>query len=154
IYVSYWVKYSANWIGSTKTYHPHEFHVITDQDGAWVGPSTTHLTTYIEQNYQQGGVPRLAIQDALNIDTTKINVDLTGITAGRGTGTREAAISRGPGGSTRSCGRRPGRRSCPIRAPGTRETGTGWRCTSSSTASRGGRVSPTGSRSTGSTASC
>jgi hypothetical protein len=83
IYVSYWVKYSANWIGSTKSYHPHEFHVITDQDGAWVGPSTTHLTTYIEQNYQQGGIPRLAIQDALNIDTTQINVDLTGITENR-----------------------------------------------------------------------
>lgn len=83
IYVSYWIKYSANWIGSTKTYHPHEFHVITDQDGAWVGPSTTHLTTYIEQNYQQGGIPRLEIQDALNIDTTKINVDLTGITENR-----------------------------------------------------------------------
>lgn len=83
IYVSYWVKYSTNWIGSTVDYHPHEFHVITDQDGAFVGPSATHLTTYIEQNYQNGGVPRLSIQDALNIDVTKLNVNLTGVTENR-----------------------------------------------------------------------
>lgn len=83
IYVSYWVKYSANWVGSTLSYHPHEFHVITDQDGAFVGPSATHLTTYIEQNYQNGGVPRLSIQDALNIDTTRINVNLTAVTEHR-----------------------------------------------------------------------
>lgn len=83
IYVSYWVKYSTNWVGSTVSYHPHEFHVITDQDGAFVGPSATHLTTYIEQNYQNGGVPRLSIQDALNIDASKINVNLTGVTENR-----------------------------------------------------------------------
>ncbi|MBK6423506.1 MAG: hypothetical protein IPI92_15225 [Gemmatimonadetes bacterium] len=83
IYVSYWVKYSTNWIGSGVNYHPHEFHVITDQDGAFVGPSATHLTTYIEQNYQNGGVPRLSIQDALNIDVTKLNVNLTGVTENR-----------------------------------------------------------------------
>lgn len=84
VYVRYWVKYSSNWVGSGHTYHPHEVHVITDQDPAWVGPSVTHLTTYIEHNYQAGGgVPLLAIQDALNIDLTRLNVDLTNVTEQR-----------------------------------------------------------------------
>ncbi len=85
VYLRFWVKYSSNWVGSGQTFHPHEFHVITGQDNAWIGPSATHLTTYIEHNYRQGGgVPRLAIQDALNIDTTRLNVDLTAITEQRG----------------------------------------------------------------------
>jgi hypothetical protein len=83
VFVRYWVKYSANYIGSGVNYHPHEFHVVTDQDTDWIGPSATHLTTYIEQNYQNGGIPRLAVTDALNIDTTKISVDLTNLTEQR-----------------------------------------------------------------------
>ena len=83
VYVRYYVKYSANYVGSGKTYHPHEFHVVTDEDGDYVGPSLTHLTTYIEQNYQNGGIPRLAITDAANIDSTRINSDLTNVTEQR-----------------------------------------------------------------------
>ena len=84
VYLRYWVKYSANWIGSGVSYHPHEFHFVTNLDGNFVGPAATHLTTYIEHSYQGGGYPRLALQDALNIDTTKINVNLTGQTELRG----------------------------------------------------------------------
>jgi hypothetical protein len=65
VYLSYWVKYSANYVGSGLPYHPHEFHFITNEDGMWIGPAITHLTTYIEQS---GGVPRLALQDSLNVD--------------------------------------------------------------------------------------
>ena len=83
VFLRYWVKYSPNWIGSGVNYHPHEFHFITDLDGDYVGPSATHLTTYVEHNYQNGGIPRLALQDALNIDTTKVNVDLTSLTEQR-----------------------------------------------------------------------
>jgi len=61
----YWVKYSANYVGSQHPYHPHEFHFVTNEDSEWVGPSNTRLTTYIEQ---VGGVPRLAIQDSQNVD--------------------------------------------------------------------------------------
>jgi hypothetical protein len=86
VFLRYWVKYSANWIGSGVNYHPPEFHFITDLDGDWVGPSATHLTTYVEHNYQNGGIPRLAIQDALNIDTTKVNVDLSGLSEQRAAG--------------------------------------------------------------------
>jgi len=81
VYLSYWVKYSANWQGSNKPYHPHEFHFLTNLDSDWVGPAFTHLTTYIEQNE---GVPLLAIQDGVNIDQAQIGVDLTQVTENRG----------------------------------------------------------------------
>lgn len=77
VVVSYWVRYGADWRGSGKPYHPHEFHVITTSDNEFIGPSATHLTTYIEHNWQQGIVPRLAITDALNIDQAAVNKDLS-----------------------------------------------------------------------------
>lgn len=86
VFLRYYVKYSANWVGSGVSYHPHEFHFVTNLDGDWVGPSATHLTTYIEHGYQNGGIPRLAMQDALNIDTTRVNVDLTSLTERRAAG--------------------------------------------------------------------
>src|SRR5438046_2870663 len=58
LYVSYWVKYSSNWVGSGHPYHPHEFLVMSDLDGDWDGPSNNWLTAYIEDNYQNGGIPR------------------------------------------------------------------------------------------------
>src|SRR2546427_7668718 len=63
LYVSVWVKYSDNWVGSGHPYHPHEFLVLSDLDGDWDGPSNNWLTLYIEHNYQNGGIPRLALQD-------------------------------------------------------------------------------------------
>ncbi len=29
VYVSYWVKYSSNWVGSGRSYHPHDIYLIT-----------------------------------------------------------------------------------------------------------------------------
>jgi len=81
VYLSYWVKYSTNWVGSQKPYHPHEFHFLTTADGDWSGLSFDHLTTYIEQN---GGTPHIGIQDGSNVDQTKINIDLTAVTESRG----------------------------------------------------------------------
>lgn len=83
IYLRYWVKYSTNFEGSRLLYHPHEIQFLTDADGQWIGPSATHLTTYVEHNWQNGGVPRLAATDVLNIDQTKIGVDLTNTTENR-----------------------------------------------------------------------
>ena len=77
IYISYYVKYSANWQGSNKPYHPHEFYLLTNVDSIYIGPSRTHLTAYIEQNE---GIPRLQIQDALNIDATRAGQNLVNIT--------------------------------------------------------------------------
>lgn len=84
IYLSYWVKYSGNWVGSGQVYHPHEFMIMTNEDGAFTGPSFTHLTTYIEQNYQNGGIPRARMQDGVNIDQTRIGTDLSAVTESRG----------------------------------------------------------------------
>ncbi len=83
IYLSYWVKYSTNWVGSGDPFHPHEFYFLTTVDGQYVGPAFTHLTVYVEHNYQNGGIPVLAAQDGANIDITRINQDLTGITENR-----------------------------------------------------------------------
>lgn len=80
IYVSYYVKYSANWEGSNRTYHPHEFQILTNLDGDWTGAAYAYLTAYIEQNE---GVPLLAIQDGKNIDEARIGLDLTGTTEQR-----------------------------------------------------------------------
>ena len=80
IYVSYWVKYSSNWEGSNRSYHPHEFLIMTNENGDWDGPAYTHLTAYIEQNE---GEPLLSIQDGQNIDESNIGVDLTEVTENR-----------------------------------------------------------------------
>jgi len=80
VYAGYYVKYSSNWTGSNKNYHPHEFLILTNQNGIWDGPAYTHLTAYVEQNE---GTPLLSLQDGQNIDLTKINQDLTNITENR-----------------------------------------------------------------------
>jgi hypothetical protein len=80
LYVSYYVKYSENWTGSNRSYHPHEFAILTNVDGDWIGPAFTHLTFYIEQNE---GEPLLAMQDGRNIDQSRVGADLTGITEDR-----------------------------------------------------------------------
>jgi hypothetical protein len=80
LYLSYWVKYSANWVGSGKRYHPHEFYLLTNKDDAWSGLANSSLTTYIEQT---GGVPLVGIQDTKNVDQKRINQNLTAITEWR-----------------------------------------------------------------------
>jgi hypothetical protein len=80
LYVSYWVKYSSNYTGSNKPYHPHEFYILTNKNGDWTGPAYTHLTAYIEHNE---GNPRLGIQDGQNIDEKNIGTDLANVTEQR-----------------------------------------------------------------------
>ena len=65
VYMSYWVKYSENYIGSGVGYHPHEWNILTNEDWAYQGPADTYLTLYIEQN---AGRPILALQDSKNVD--------------------------------------------------------------------------------------
>lgn len=80
LYISYRVKYSSGYTGSNKPYHPHEFYILTNADDDYLGPAATHLTAYIEQNE---GHPMIAINDALNIDVSKIGNDLTFVTEQR-----------------------------------------------------------------------
>jgi hypothetical protein len=77
LYVSFWVKYSANWIGSGFTFHPHEINILSNLDGAFDGLSDNWLNAYIEENYQNGGIPRIAFQDSKNINVNA-NVFRTG----------------------------------------------------------------------------
>jgi hypothetical protein len=81
VYLAYYVKYSANWVGSGKRYHPHEFYLLTNKDDAWSGLANTSLTTYIEQ---VGGVPLVGIQDTRNVDQKRIGQNLVTSTEWRG----------------------------------------------------------------------
>ena len=107
LYVSYWVKYSSNYVGSGRSYHPHEIYVLTNAEPAYSQLAFTTLTFYIEQAVGSGGsVPRLAIQDGKMVDTTRINVNLISVTENRavagcnGVGnTGGVAVSGLPGGS-------------------------------------------------------
>jgi hypothetical protein len=87
-YLSYYVKYSTNWVGSGQLYHPHEFYAMSTLDGDWDGPSNAFMTVYIEQNYQNGGKPRLAMQDNKSINSTSAPIpsNLVGVTENRSTG--------------------------------------------------------------------
>lgn len=87
LYVSFYIKYSANWVGSGKSYHPHEFYILSTLDGDYDGPSQNFLDVYIEDNYQNGGRPRLAIQDnkAVNYTYGALPNNLIGITEDRST---------------------------------------------------------------------
>ncbi len=68
LYVSFYVKYSTNWIGSGQDYHPHEFYTLSTLDGDYDGPSQNYLDVYIEDNYLNGGRPRVAIQDNMSVN--------------------------------------------------------------------------------------
>jgi hypothetical protein len=80
VYLGYYVKYSANWEGSNRPYHPHEFYVLTNLEDDYAGPAYTHLTAYVEQNE---GKPLLSIQDGKNIDETRVGTNLKDITEAR-----------------------------------------------------------------------
>jgi len=65
VYLSFWLKFSSNWVGSGKPYHPHMFHFLNNLDNDWVGPSHTYLTTYTEVVQ---GKAFLGLQDSKNVD--------------------------------------------------------------------------------------
>jgi len=46
VYLRYWVKYSSNWVGSGRPYHPHEFSFVTSSDSAYVGPAYSGSTRF------------------------------------------------------------------------------------------------------------
>lgn len=84
VYLAYWVKYSDNWVGSSVTYHPHEFHFLTNANGSYTGPSFTRLTLYVEHLWTPaGGVPKIGSTDGQNIDITRIGQNLTLVTETR-----------------------------------------------------------------------
>ncbi len=88
VYVSYWVRYSANWVGSRQLYHPHEFQILSDMDGDFTALANSWMEAYVEHNYQNGGIPRLSIQDSRAINTSygAPPINLIGITENRSIG--------------------------------------------------------------------
>jgi hypothetical protein len=86
-YISYYMKYSTNWVGSGKPYHPHEVYVMSTLDGDWDGPSNAYMTVYLEHLYQNGGQPLMAMQDNKSINTTSgaLPNNLVGVTENRST---------------------------------------------------------------------
>lgn len=82
VYVSAWWKFSAGWVGSGTTFHPHLFLILTNQNDDWAGPAFTRLTAYVETVF---GYPRLALQDGQNIDQARVGTDLVGVTENRST---------------------------------------------------------------------
>ena len=73
VYLSFYLKFSANWVGSGQPYHPHMLHFVTDADGEYVGYANTHLTTYTEVVWDgTSGTAALALQDTLNVDPSCI----------------------------------------------------------------------------------
>jgi VWFA-related protein len=64
VYISFKIKFSPNWMGSGKPYHPHFLHLMTNKNRASAGPASSYLTTYLED---LAGTPQLGIQDSQNI---------------------------------------------------------------------------------------
>jgi len=79
--LSYDVKYQSDWSWVAGDSGPHEFYLLTNLDHDYKGPAETHGTTYIEMH---NGQQRLGFQDALNIDQTRVGIDLTNISENRG----------------------------------------------------------------------
>jgi hypothetical protein len=87
MYVAYDVKYSANWVGSEHAYHPHEFYALSSWEGDYDGLSNNWLTLYLEENYQNGGIPRMSVQDNKSINTLLglLPINLGALTEARST---------------------------------------------------------------------
>jgi uncharacterized protein YjdB len=87
-YLSFYVKYSTNWVGSGQAYHPHEFYALSTLDGDYDGPSDNFLDVYIEHNYQNGGRPRIEIQDnkSVNYSYGALPNNLIAVTENRSAG--------------------------------------------------------------------
>jgi uncharacterized protein YjdB len=87
VYISFYVKYSANWVGSRQSYQPHEFYVLSTLDDEYDGLSENFMTLYLEHNYQNGGKPVMALQDnkSINHSYGSLPRNLVGVTENRST---------------------------------------------------------------------
>lgn len=72
LYIKYQQSFSANWVGSGQAAHPHLVMCLSDQDGAFDGPSDNYLALYAEVNYQSGNRPQVKFQDNQYIDAANI----------------------------------------------------------------------------------
>jgi hypothetical protein len=73
--LSFQMKHSRSWQWTGVRWHPHEFLFMTNIDDDFMGPAYTHLTFYVEV---VNGIPRVAIQDARNIDESRVGENRVG----------------------------------------------------------------------------
>ncbi len=92
--IGFQLRLSADWSWTRRGYHPHMFSLITNADTDYVGPASTHLTTYAEV---VDGIPRLTLQDARNIDTMRIDTNLPWSEGDAVAGCNGDADGHGPG---------------------------------------------------------
>jgi hypothetical protein len=79
VYTSYWVLCSSSFVQVG-----HQFYLITTSDNHFIGPSVSHLTTYDQYIYSSPNFyTSIEMADVLMINTSNINVDLTGVTESR-----------------------------------------------------------------------
>ena len=76
IYISYYVKYSTNWMQKGHR----EFFLLTNKNNSFKGPAFSPLSVYYGV---RAGKPGVFIQDAQNIDTLQARADLTQVTETR-----------------------------------------------------------------------
>lgn len=79
VYLSFWMKHSASWQGKGT----HIIYLLTTADGDYSPLAMNHLTAYVNDSTISRYYMDLELQDALNINTANINVDLTRITENR-----------------------------------------------------------------------
>lgn len=120
IYMTFNLKLSSDFVGSHQTYHPHIFHLLSDQDAQYAGMAGNHLNVYVELGtpYYSGNqniYPLFNLQDSLHINQSYTQgQNLTAITESRaiggcngnsdghtntGTTTQECYANPGPWGS-------------------------------------------------------
>ncbi|MBF0433340.1 MAG: carboxypeptidase regulatory-like domain-containing protein [Fibrobacteria bacterium] len=80
LYISFYIKYSENWQGSTKNMGADVFTISTNVDGDYTGPGYNSLSIHIQQD---SGRPNIHISDSENIDVSNIGRDLTNISETR-----------------------------------------------------------------------
>lgn len=74
IRIRYQQAFSANWVGSGQSYHPHFVMLLSELDDAYAGPSDSYLAFYSEINYQSGNRAGVHFQDNQYIDPTPANL--------------------------------------------------------------------------------
>ena len=76
VYVSFWMKLGSQavtWQGSGKPYHPHLIQLLTDADGAFVGPNSALFSALIETSLF---TPRIAESDGAAVNVPLVGTNL------------------------------------------------------------------------------
>lgn len=76
VYIRYQQSFSANWVGSGQSYHPHLVMCLSDLDGDYGNTADSYLAFYNEVNYQAGNRPAVKFQDNQYVDAANIGLNV------------------------------------------------------------------------------